>query len=117
MAEANQYCLTCGKQLHSVRCTKKFCSPGCRATFHYRNCSKSKFSVLNPIVDSQEVQLLPAICQGPHVDQPIFAELTIIPDTHKSEPQTPHIEVVMNNGNRVLFYHTPCAEFIKHIVA
>ena len=117
MTGANQYCLACGKLFYSIRNTKKFCSSGCRGNFHYRNSCKDKFSVNNSLIVQEEVQLLPAIWQDSHRDQPIFAELTIIPDTYKSQQLTPHIEVVMNNGNRVLFYQTPCAEFIKHIVA
>jgi hypothetical protein len=53
----------------------------------------------------------------PEGSQPKFAELTVISAAHDTAPLFPQIEVLMNNGNRLLFYQIPSAEFVKHIVA
>jgi hypothetical protein len=102
MEEVNQYCLHCGDTLHILRLGKKYCSSKCRQTaYHHRQCGRDK--------NMEEWQ-----SEG---SQPKFAELTVISAAHGTPPLFPQIEVLMNNGNRLLFYQIPGAEFVKHIVA
>ncbi len=101
MNEAQSFCLNCGAELHVIRSGKKFCSTKCRqAAFYNRQHG-----------GSSNVDYLQA-----GESQPNFAELTIIPASYIPPPVYPQIEVVMNNGNRLLFYQTPSAEFVKRIV-
>lgn len=102
MDEVNQYCLTCGTELHIIRSGKKFCSTKCRQIgFYRRQCGSDK------IVEKWQAE----------ETQPKFAELTVISANCNAAPLFPQIEVLMNNGNRLMFYQMPSAEFVKHIVA
>lgn len=100
--EVRQYCLNCGAQLYKLRSDKKYCSTRCRQTAYIRRQSGH----------GETVELWQA-----SESDPKFAELTVIPSAYNSAPLTPQIEVLMNNGNRLLFYQTPSAEFVKHIVS
>lgn len=102
MEEAIKYCLTCGTELHILRSGKKFCSAKCKQIAFYRRHYEGDKNLEE--WHSEE-------------SQPKFAELTVISTAHDTAPLFPQIEVLMNNGNRLMFYQMPSAEFVKHIVA